>query len=72
MADALLPNAGSVIEAAPRLRERFGIDPFAADRLISVGGSYAFGLRLEGVDGTRLRESLIAAGGRSQASTGSS
>ena len=70
MADALLPNAGSVIEAAPRLRERFGIDPFAADRLISVGGSYAFGLRLEGVDGTRLRESLIAAGGRSQAADG--
>jgi hypothetical protein len=63
MADALGPNAESVIEAGPALRRRFGLDPLAARRLISVGGSYAFGLRLEGVDGSHLREALVRAGG---------
>ena len=70
MADALGPNAGTVIEAAPALRRRFGADPLAADRLISVGGSYAFGLRLEGVDGSRLRDALVAAGGSVRQSEG--
>ena len=64
IADALGPNAGSVIEAAPLLRRRFGFDPLAAERLVSVGGSYAFGLRLDGVDGRRLRRALTRAGGR--------
>jgi hypothetical protein len=64
VADALGPNADTVIEAAPQLRRRFGLDPLSAERLISVGGSYAFGLRLDGVDGDRLREALIRAGGR--------
>jgi hypothetical protein len=64
LADALGPNAGSVIEAAPRLRRRFGFDPLSAERLVSVGGSYAFGLRLDGVDGRRLGQALVAAGGR--------
>jgi hypothetical protein len=64
MADALGPNAGSVIEATPRLRRRFDVDPSAAESLVSVGGSYAFGLRLEGIDGRRLGRSLVAAGGR--------
>lgn len=63
IADALGPNAGSVVEAAPVLRRRFGLDPLAARRLVSVGGSYAFGLRLEGVDGRRLRDALVRAGG---------
>ena len=48
MAEALGPNAGSVVEAAPVLRRRFALDPLSARRLVSVGGSYAFGLRLEG------------------------
>jgi hypothetical protein len=39
----------------------------SADRLVSVGGSYAFGLRLEGLDGQRLRDALVRAGGESRA-----
>jgi hypothetical protein len=64
ISDALGPNAGSVVEAAPRLRRRFGFDPLSAERLVSVGGSYAFGLRLDGVDGRRLGRALTRAGGR--------
>jgi hypothetical protein len=64
MADALGPNAQSVIEAAPELRRRFGLDPLSANRLVSVGGSYAFGLRLDGIDAARLRASLLRAGGK--------
>jgi hypothetical protein len=63
MARAVGPNAQSVIQTAPELRRRFGLDPVAARRLVSVGGSYAFGLRLEGVDGSRLRGALERAGG---------
>lgn len=61
---ALGPNADTVVEAAPRLRRRFGIDPLAAERLVSVGGSYAFGLRIDGVDGRRLGRALVASGGQ--------
>jgi hypothetical protein len=66
VSDALLPNARTFVEAAPRLRSRFGFDPRTADRLVSVGGSYAFGLRLDGVDGTRLGRALVDAGGRAR------
>jgi hypothetical protein len=64
MATALGPNAESVIEAAPELRRRFGFDPLSARRLVSVGGSYAFGLRLDGIDDSGLRAALIRAGGQ--------
>jgi hypothetical protein len=64
VADALGPNAGSVVEAARQLRRRFGFDPLSADRLVSVGGSYAFGLRLDGIDGRGLGRALTRAGGR--------
>jgi hypothetical protein len=64
IADALGPNAGTVIEAAPLLRRRFGFDPLSAERLVSVGGSYAFGLRLDGVDGRQLGRALNRSGGR--------
>jgi hypothetical protein len=64
IADALGPNAGTVIEAAPRLRRRFAFDPLSAERLVSVGGSYAFGLRLDGVDGRRLGRALTRSDGR--------
>jgi hypothetical protein len=64
IADALGPNAGSVIEAAPLLRRRFGMDPLSAERLVSVGGSYAFGLRLDGIDGRQLGRALGRAGAR--------
>jgi hypothetical protein len=64
IADALGPNAGTVVEAAPALRRRFDLDPLSAERLISVGGSYAFGLRLDGVDGRRLARVLAQDGAR--------
>jgi hypothetical protein len=63
IADAVGPNAGSVVDAAAQLRRRFGVDPLSAAGLTSVGGSYAFGLRLDGVDGRRLARALAAAGG---------
>jgi hypothetical protein len=66
IADALGPNASSLIESAPRIRQRFGFDPLKADRLVSVGGSYAFGLRLEALDGRRLGDALVRAGGESR------
>jgi hypothetical protein len=66
MAEALGPNAGTVVEAAPRLRRRFGLDPLAAETMVAVGGSYAFGLRLDGVDGRRLASELVADGGRAR------
>ncbi len=65
-ADALGPNADSVLEAAPALARRYGFDPLAAARLVSVGGSYAFGLRLEGVDAGGLERALVEAGARTR------
>jgi len=69
-AAALGPNAGSVVEAASRLRRRFGLDSLAAERLVSVGGSYAFGVRLDGADGRGLARALAAAGGRARQAGG--
>jgi hypothetical protein len=68
MDEALGPNAGSVIDAAHGLRARFGLNPLAASQLVSVGGSYSFGLRLDGVDGRRLASELVADGGRHRGS----
>ena len=70
MARALAPNAESVVERGAVLRRRFGLDPLSAERLVSVGGSYAFGLRLDGVDGAGLRDALLAAGGRARDADG--
>jgi hypothetical protein len=70
MATALAPNAGSFVDEAPKLRREFGLDPLEADRLISMGGSYAFGLRLEGVDGRGLARALVADGGRAREADG--
>jgi hypothetical protein len=64
IADALGPNADTVIEEAPLLRRRFGLEPLSAERLVSVGASYAFGLRLDGVDGRQLGQALTRASGR--------
>jgi hypothetical protein len=58
MADALGPNAGTFVEEAKALRRRFGLDPLAAESLVAVGGSYAFGIRMDGVDPQRLRRAL--------------
>lgn len=65
LVDALAPNAKTVVESAPALRRRFGLDPVSAERLLSVGGSYAFGMRLDGVDGGGLARALRRDGGRS-------
>ena len=70
MARALAPNAESVVERGAVLRRRFGLAPLSAERLVSVGGSYAFGLRLDGVDGAGLRDALLAAGGRARDADG--
>ena len=64
IADVLAPNADTVVEASSALERRFGFDPLEADRLVSVGGSYAFGIRLDGVDGRGLARALVDAGGR--------
>ena len=64
IATALGPNAGSFVNEAAALRHRFGLDPLAADQLVSMGGSYAFGMRLDGVDGRGLARALVADGGR--------
>jgi hypothetical protein len=66
MARALGPNAQSVVEAAPTLRRRFGLDPLAARRLVSVGGSYAFGLRLDGAGESGLESALVGVGHRKE------
>jgi hypothetical protein len=64
--DALAPNASAVLAASPRLARRFGFDPRRARRLLSVGGSYAFGLRLDGLDGNGVEAALLHAGGHSR------
>jgi hypothetical protein len=56
--EALAPNAAAVYAVSPALTRRFGFDPRRADRLISVGGSYAFGLRTDGVPAPRLLQVL--------------
>jgi hypothetical protein len=66
IADALGPNAETVIEQRRALRRRLDFDPLRAERFVSVGGSYAFGLRLDGVDGRGLAQALIEAGGRAR------
>jgi hypothetical protein len=66
MADALGPNAESVVEVGPTLERRFRFDPLSAERLVSVGGSYAFGLRVDGIDGSSLRDALMRAGGHAK------
>jgi len=65
IASALAPNAGSVILEAKVLERRFGLAPLDATRLTSVAGSYAFGLRLDGVDGDGLAHALEKAGAHS-------
>jgi hypothetical protein len=64
MARALGPNAGTLLLTAPELRRRFGLDPLTARRLVSIGGSYAFGLRMDGVNAQGLMRALVDAGGR--------
>jgi hypothetical protein len=60
--NALAPNAEAVYGASPVLARRFGFDPRRADRLVSVGGSYAFGLRADGLAAPQLERTLIRDG----------
>jgi hypothetical protein len=60
--DALAPNASAVYAASPTLAKRFGFDPRRADRLVSIGGSYAFGLRTDGLPAPRLEHILVRNG----------
>lgn len=66
MERAVGPNAETLLQGERFLRKRYGFDPATADRLISVGGSYAFGLRLDGVDGRSLARVLVADGGKAE------
>jgi hypothetical protein len=68
MAESLGPNAGTLIERAGALHRRYELDVLGADRMLSVGGSYAFGLRLDGVDGSGLARALEADGARATTS----
>src|ERR687888_17339 len=52
-------RGGGRFEASPAVRTR----PLSAQRLVSVGGSYAFGLRLDAISGGA-RASLLGRGGR--------
>jgi hypothetical protein len=70
MARALGPNAGTLLLTAPELRRRFGLDPLSARRLVSIGGSYAFGLRMDGVNAQGLMRALVEAGGRVRSGDG--
>lgn len=63
---AIMPNAGTLIERNSALERRFGFDPARSESLVSVGGSYAFGLRMNGVDAGRLRRALVAEGARTE------
>ncbi len=64
ISEALAPNASAVYAASPALARRFGFDPRRAERLLSVGGSYAFGLRMDGVAAPRLERILIRDGAK--------
>jgi len=58
-AAALGPGAGEVL-VDPALRSKLGIDVGNADEALSVGGSFAFGLRLRPVDTTRFERAADA------------
>jgi hypothetical protein len=70
LAEALGPNGSDVYDAGAALQRIAGFDPRRADQLVSVGGSYAFGLRLEGVEPARLESLLRRAGGSDRTEDG--
>jgi hypothetical protein len=59
--DGLGPVADEALEAGAGLR-RVGLEARPASAVISIGGSYAFGVRVDGVDGQRLARTLDRAG----------
>ncbi len=66
----LQPNADTVLEGARFLRRHYEFDPLTAERFVALGGSYAFGLRLDGVDGRGLASELLGDGGTSRLANG--
>lgn len=65
-ASALGPGADELLEDHRRLRHSIGVDPLRADEAVSLGGSYAFAARLDGVAPGRLPGLLRRAGAREE------
>ena len=64
VAPALGPGADELLEGAAGIQRAIGFDPLAADAVTSLGASYAFGIRLEGLKAGRLGDVLREAGAR--------
>jgi hypothetical protein len=64
VAAALGPGADELLERGAAIKRTIGFDPLAADAVTSLGASYAFGIRFQGVRATRLADSLGDAGAR--------
>ena len=63
-ADALGPGADDLFDDEAEIFRATGFAPGYAGAAISEGGSYAFGVRFDGVDPGRLEQLLIDAGAR--------
>jgi hypothetical protein len=64
VARALGPGADELLERGAGIERAIGFDPLAADAVTSLGASYAFGIRLDGVRAVRLGDLLRDAGAR--------
>jgi hypothetical protein len=64
LAAALGPGAGSLVRDSGEITRRTGMDPLAAERIISNTGSYALALRLDGAPAGEIRGLIEEAGGR--------
>lgn len=58
LAPALGPGADDFLDESRTGLARLGLDPLAASEVISISGSYAFGVRLDGVDTARFSRNL--------------
>jgi hypothetical protein len=70
IADALGSKADALARKAAELKRRYDLDPLRAGRLISMGGSDAVGVRLDGIDGRDLAQALLDDGARSEPEDG--
>ncbi|MGH2986305.1 MAG: hypothetical protein ACRDLO_06425 [Solirubrobacterales bacterium] len=64
VAPALGPGADELLERVDGIQRAIGFDPLAADAVTSLGASYAFGVRFQGVRAARLGALLSEAGAR--------
>jgi hypothetical protein len=69
-ARALTPQASAVLDAHAELARTTGFDPAAASQALSVGGSFAFGVRFDDVSPGRLPALLRKAGATDAGGTG--